>query len=173
MPLYVLVASVEEMENIAKITAPHNHQWIIDFKNPTGDDVKAGCYFSATDVVETENAGDSVNFVVRMPGARSQGSATVVVSKAVSAIEVTEEGQRTKNVPIAAFDCRGLEPIRCEIGTGFIVTSTSGTVFTEDVDLSEEWSDYDEKSNESVSITGLTTEFRILKETKKGKFSWD
>ena len=38
----------------------------------------------------------------------------------------------------AAFDCRGLEPISCELGSGFVVTSVGGTKF-EDVDVSDDW----------------------------------
>jgi len=173
MPIFVLCASVDEMENIESITIPFDHQWIVDFKAPAGDDVKNGCYFSSSDLVEVGNGGSNVSFAVKFPGQKSQGTVTVIQSKAVQSIQVTEEGERTRDVPIAAFDCRGLEPISCTIGTGFEVKSTSGTTFTEDVDLSEDWSDYDEKSGESVSITGLTTEFKVLKENKKGKFTWN
>jgi hypothetical protein len=43
---------------------------------------------------------------------------------------------------------------------GFVVEGTSGKVW-EDVDLSDkEWADYDDKSNESVSIMELQWEFR-------------
>ena len=67
-------------------------------------------------------------------------------------------------VPMVAFECRGLEPIDWRPESGFTVTGISGTKW-EDVDLSEkEWTEYDEKSQDSVSIMDLQWEFRVHKE---------
>lgn len=46
---------------------------------------------------------------------------------------------------------------------GFIVETTSGTVFR-DVDLSEDWVEYDEKLGESVGIYELEHKFSKHKE---------
>ena len=63
-------------------------------------------------------------------------------------------------VPFAAFDCRGLEPIAFHPRDGFEVTSTGGATFT-NVDLSEEWADYDEDNDHSISILGLEAKFEL------------
>lgn len=49
------------------------------------------------------------------------------------------------------------------IQDGFIVKASSGTVF-EDVDLSDDWSEYDEKAKELVSISDLKWKFTVRKE---------
>lgn len=70
---------------------------------------------------------------------------------------------RTQFVPMVAFECRGLEPVSYRPDV-FIVKSKSGATF--EADLSEgEWADFDEKLNESISIMGISSEFR----THKGK----
>ena len=62
---------------------------------------------------------------------------------------------------ILGLECRGIEIERWIPGDDFVVESTSGTIF-ENVDLTEnDWADYDEKYDESVSITDL--EFKIEK----------
>ncbi len=43
---------------------------------------------------------------------------------------------------------------------GFIVTTASGHRF-EDVDLSDDWADFDEKAGESVSIMALEWRFVV------------
>ena len=43
---------------------------------------------------------------------------------------------------------------------GFIVEAASGHRF-EDVDLSDDWADFDEKAGESVSIMGLEWRFTV------------
>lgn len=61
-------------------------------------------------------------------------------------------------VPILAMETRGIEPyaFHC-MGGEFIVTSTGGTVFSgDDVDLSQEFADYDETHDVSVSITDVS-----------------
>jgi hypothetical protein len=46
---------------------------------------------------------------------------------------------------------------------GFIVTASNGTVF-EDVDLSDDWSEYEEKAKEVISISDLKWRFSVRKE---------
>ncbi|KAK8815379.1 hypothetical protein WA158_003591 [Blastocystis sp. Blastoise] len=55
-----------------------------------------------------------------------------------------------KKTPIVQFDCRGIEPCEWQPANGFNVVSTGETVF-EDVDLSEEFADFDENLGEAVN----------------------
>ena len=78
------------------------------------------------------------------------------------------EGDRGEFVPLVGFECRGLEPVDWHPEDGFVVTASGSNAVWEDVDLSErEWYEYDEKSGESVSVTGLEWEFRVHKGGKK------
>ena len=63
-------------------------------------------------------------------------------------------------VSIAAFDCRGCEPIKWHPGSGFEVTSTGGMTF-EDCELVDDWCEYDDNNDLSVQIMDL--ESRIEK----------
>lgn len=58
------------------------------------------------------------------------------------------------------FDCRGIEPTAFSPRDGWIaVAEESGKVF-EDVDLTEkEWVDYDDKTNQSVGIYEIESQF--------------
>ena len=60
-------------------------------------------------------------------------------------------------VPVLAMECRGMEPYAFHpLGNEFRVTSVGGTVFEEDVDLSEgDWADYDEENDASVSVNAF------------------
>ena len=60
--------------------------------------------------------------------------------------------------PVLAMECRGLTPVRWHPSVDFNATSEGGTLFGE-VDLSDDWADYDEENDASVSIMGL--EFKI------------
>ena len=61
---------------------------------------------------------------------------------------------------VAAFECRGVEPIGWHPGDEFVVVCESGTEFA-GVDMGEgEWYEYDEKSGESVGVVNLSWEFR-------------
>ena len=56
---------------------------------------------------------------------------------------------------IAAFGCRGLEPIGWTPTGPYVVRTAGGVAYTvgaEGEDLAEDWCDYDEKSGESVSV---------------------
>lgn len=54
------------------------------------------------------------------------------------------------------FECRGIDIINYHPMDGFTVQSVGGVKF-EDADLSEEWADYDEKNDLSVSIMTVTS----------------
>ena len=63
-----------------------------------------------------------------------------------------------KFVPIAAFECRGVSPIAFEMRDGWECEGVeSGTPF--EPDLSDDWSDFDDKSQEAVSILSIETKF--------------
>ena len=62
-------------------------------------------------------------------------------------------------MPIAAFELRGLDIVEWHPkGHSFVAVSEGGTVF-EDVELHDDWCDYDEAADQSVQIE--VPEFRI------------
>ncbi|XP_058159547.1 CXXC motif containing zinc binding protein isoform X2 [Dasypus novemcinctus] len=69
-----------------------------------------------------------------------------------------EDSEKFKT--IVEFECRGLEPVDFQPQAGFAAEGVdSGTVFS-DINLEEkDWTDYDEKAQESVGIYEVTHQF--------------
>lgn len=165
MPVYLLCASVGEMENVAEITPSEFHRWLIDFKDPQGDDIKEKCWVSNAEEIECDNGRSTAHFVMSWPGSKKQATCSVISVKGVTQPLTAENFE---NIPLAAFDCRGCEPIKAEIGGGFVVKSSEGAVF-DDADLSDDWAEYDEEGDVSLNIMEFKTVFKVLVEAKKGK----
>ena len=61
-----------------------------------------------------------------------------------------------------SFDCRGLEPVDWECRGGLVAQTEKGKSF--EVALEDgEFYDYDDDSNETVSVTNLQHRFKKLK----------
>eukprot|EP00057_Strongylocentrotus_purpuratus_P033029 XP_789853.1 PREDICTED: UPF0587 protein C1orf123 homolog [Strongylocentrotus purpuratus] len=61
---------------------------------------------------------------------------------------------------VAAFDCRGMEPVEYSFRAGFQADAVDTSSKFSDIDLqSEEWADYDEKNQEAVGIYELESKF--------------
>lgn len=67
-------------------------------------------------------------------------------------------------VPVLALDCRGLEPYEFfPMGDEFVVTSTGGVKYDEDVDFSEgDWADYDAENDAPVSVSSFESKFERI-----------
>ena len=129
-----------------------------------------------SNVEETKGGRGDANFVLNWTSKR-QGSITVMP------MDMLPNGGRfvaadagDDMMPVALFECRNIEP------TAFYfppegwtaVAVDSGTVFGEGVDdeacdFTDDWCDYDESADASVSITELTSEIRAFQVKKKGK----
>eukprot|EP01126_Amoeba_proteus_P062493 TRINITY_DN8507_c0_g1_i2.p1 TRINITY_DN8507_c0_g1~~TRINITY_DN8507_c0_g1_i2.p1 ORF type:complete len:222 (-),score=50.34 TRINITY_DN8507_c0_g1_i2:193-768(-) len=59
---------------------------------------------------------------------------------------------------VVEFDCRGVTPVEYEPRAGWIVKCV-GTTFEEDVNLADDWADYDEEADNSVAVYGLVGKF--------------
>ena len=66
-------------------------------------------------------------------------------------------------VPLVGFECRGLEPYAWHPQDGYTVTSAGGSATFEDVDLSDDWADYDDEADQSVGVYGVEYKFEVHK----------
>ena len=107
---------------------------------------------------------------------KRQGSITVLAADALpngGRYIVSEAGDDM--MPVVLFECRNIEPTAFYFPPeGWTATSEEGTVFGEGVDdeaadFTDDWCDYDEAADASVSITELTSEVRTFQVKKKGK----
>uniref|UniRef100_A0A4X1WCB5 CXXC motif containing zinc binding protein n=2 Tax=Artiodactyla TaxID=91561 RepID=A0A4X1WCB5_PIG len=93
---------------------------------------------------------------VALKGGR--GSASMVQKCKLCSRENSIDNEKFKT--IVEFECRGLEPVDFQPQAGFAAEGVeSGTVFS-DINLQEkDWTDYDEKAQESVGIYEVTHQF--------------
>ncbi|KAK9842024.1 hypothetical protein WJX81_004623 [Elliptochloris bilobata] len=149
------------LENVVKISLPEGHTFCLDVKDSTGDDVREGVRVSSADDVELPGSRGSANFALKwVRDARHPAHLTLAPLKGVTRpYSAADDG---KWVGVVGMECRGLEPIRWQPEAGFCVETPSGTVF-EDVDLSEDWAEYDEKAGTSVGVYELESKFEAVK----------
>ena len=120
-----------------------------------------GCWVSNEEEQPLEGSRGTAHFVVRWEGSRKQSSLSVVPPKS----GVREVLESDEWADFAAFECRGMEPIRWQPSEGYVCEgSESGAEFT-DIDLSDAdgWTEWDEDGNCSVSITELQHRFVVRK----------
>ena len=129
-------------------------------KQSGGSEVREGVYVSSEETAELEGSRGEANLVMKFPGGTKQCSMSVVSPKGKTRA-LTEDD--SDFVPIVAFECRGMEPVKWTPTDGFCCASTGGMKYT-DVDLSDgEWFEYDDENDLSVSIQNVEHEFRVIR----------
>eukprot|EP00026_Physarum_polycephalum_P020886 Phypoly_transcript_23773.p1 GENE.Phypoly_transcript_23773~~Phypoly_transcript_23773.p1 ORF type:complete len:166 (+),score=24.25 Phypoly_transcript_23773:36-533(+) len=143
--------------------APDDMEWYMKIKCMHCDlEFEKHIYVSA---VEEHTVGRATcNFLVKCKSCGRE-STIDVVPQTQKPYNLEDSGSQ---VAMICFDCRGLDILEYQARDGFIATGESGTVW-EEVDLSEDWTEYDEKTKETVEITNITWELSSQAPTKKGK----
>mmetsp|Transcript_82419 Transcript_82419/g.267018 ORF Transcript_82419/g.267018 Transcript_82419/m.267018 type:complete len:171 (-) Transcript_82419:122-634(-) len=170
MPFYGLFMKAE-LENVEKITCPEDIVWTLDVRHSAGTDVREKITINAQEEFEIPNSKGTANFMVKFEGAKQFATMSILVptrKNEVKSLKGAELGvftpETAATVPLAIFDCRGLEPVKCHPVANFTVVSTGEAVF-EAADFSDPdgWSEYDEKADLSLTVSGIEFEFRIVK----------
>ena len=89
---------------------------------------------------------------MKWPGDREQSHIKIVPIKKNDGCYRAENSGNF--VQILAMECRGLTPVKWHPMCDFSATSSGGFKFDE-VDLSDDWAEYDEDNDISVSIMNL------------------
>ena len=169
MVLFLLYMKAE-MEGVASVAL--RGDLIINVKNPLSDfEIREKVVVNASEFIE-QNEGSReppYHFGLKWEGSKKASTLTILLKEeAKAALKKKskkkndsllpgdyEEGNSGDFAPILAVDCRGLEPTDLVDGE-FIVTATGGTVFTEDIDLSDgDWADYDAENDAPVSLSNI------------------
>jgi hypothetical protein len=168
MPTFVLQLSCE-LEGVASIASRgEDMQYTVNFQPSGGREVKEGVVVSMDEQVDPGNGSDACHAVLRW-GGKTTSSITLMQIEGVTR-DVTADDSGSP-VPLIAMECRGCEPIAWSVGDGWKVTLLGGQTF-EDVDLSEDWTEFDEGTNEPVMVTEISTSVavqQVPKEKKGGK----
>lgn len=160
MPSYSLLLKISECENIAFVEPQNDRRWGLKLACAGCSEVTENfIFFSAADDVELDGGGNAnANFSCKF------------CRKAIS-INVDERQYKRYDCSkpsaqtVAVFEVRGGEPTEALLEDAWTVTASgeSETTFNDGVNLDEDWCEYDAKSDQSVSILGVTHAFERCK----------
>jgi hypothetical protein len=175
MVLYILSIKAE-LDGVEKIELDPTANLCFDIRNPNSDyETREKIVVDPKEYVQDADDNNSsreppCHFKITWEGSKKKSVLTILNQDEVktalkkskqknssSSIRNVTAEDTNEYVPILAMETRGIEPyaFHC-MGGEFIVTSTGGTVFTgDDVDLSQDYADYDEEHDISVSITDV------------------
>ena len=148
-----------ELENVTNLRLPANYSFCFDLGHPQSDEVREKVVISPEEKVEVPGSKGEVNLSISWPESKRQGHITILDNyKGKDAPRpITEED--SDYVTLAAFECRGCEPVKWHQLGELVCESTEGKTFDE-VDLTEDdWCDYDDENDLSVGISDLAHEF--------------
>uniref|UniRef100_A0A7S0WYL8 DUF866 domain-containing protein n=1 Tax=Pyramimonas obovata TaxID=1411642 RepID=A0A7S0WYL8_9CHLO len=156
-----------DLENVTNLHAPAHHQWCLTVKQSDGSEERGPVFINEEEEHELTGSKGTAHFILKWEGSKKESYINVVRNmKGVTRPYCAEDSG--KEVPIVVFECRGIEPIGWNPEGGYNCESVEGARF-EDIDLSDDWCEYDEKAQASLEISNLTYSFKTIKEPKKGK----
>lgn len=149
-----------DLENVETLEAPPLHRWCLDVKESNGEEKREAVWVSDEELQEVAGGRGEAHFLLKWPGAKKASQLTVVrdIKKLTRAISSTDSGEY---VPFVGFDCRGLEPVAWHPEGGYRVTSAGETAVFEDVELNDDWADYDEDGSQSVGVYQVEYKFEV------------
>ena len=175
MVLFILCIKAE-LDGVETLSLLKNSNLCFSVRNPLSDyEVREKIVFNPSETLEQDESdrADPHHFAVKWEGSKKYSTLIVLDSEgAKSALKkIKKKGKKGGNdevdvprdvtsedngnyVPVLAMECRGLEPYAFHpLGNEWKVVSEGGTVFEEDVDLSEgDWGDYDEENDLAVGV---------------------
>ena len=175
MPTFAICVKAE-CENIASFGPAPGAVWKIDVKDPAGDDTREGVFIDPSNVEEVKGGRGDANFILNWT-AKRQGSITMLpVDTLPNGGRFIASDAGDEMMPVALLECRNIEPTAFYFPPeGWTATAVeTGTVFGEGVDdeamdCTDDWCDYDEAGDASVSLTSFASEVRRFQVKKKGK----
>jgi hypothetical protein len=166
MPTFVLIARAE-LEGCAKFWVPEGHVWHFDLKQAAGPETREGVEVDPDEEEEVPNAkGATANLLLKFPGDKHASYMKFVPMPALTRAQTAGD---TEMVPIAVFECRGMEPIHWTPTGPYCVESEAGVVYDEvGFKDDEDWCDYDEKSGASLMVSkAIAHEFVTMAEAER------
>jgi len=144
--------------------APDDMEWYLKIKCIHCDnEFEKHIYVSAAEEVTAGRA--TCNFMVKCKSCTRECTVDIVPGSQ-KPYNLDDSGTQ---VAMICFDCRGLDILEFQPRDGFVATSEETKTVWEDVDLSEDWTEYDEKAKETVEITNFTSELAAKAPARKGK----
>ena len=157
MPTYVLHIKAT-LEGLAKLEAKPDCTWILTVQSTDQSDTREGVYVSRSEEIPLDGSRGTANFVVKFKGAKQQSTCSVVDVKKLTTGSITA-AQSGEFVPVVAFECRGLVPLKWHPSSDFTATTEGGHTFA-DIDLQDgDWGEYCEEEDIALAVTDLEHKF--------------
>lgn len=150
MPKYLLEWKLET-KNVTKIKPQsEDFQWCFDFSCSKCHEVSGSVSFRGIDEVEISNSRGTANLVMKCKFCKSEGTVEIIQKSLQPFIEDQPGFQA-----LVALECRGFEPSKWFPVDKFTAEGTETLTRFEDIDLNDDFCDYDEKNQESIEIMNL------------------
>ena len=163
-PIFLLRIKAE-LEGVAKFTVPTDHVFQLDVKESAGSEERKDVQVDPDEEQEVPNSKNATAQLIMKFGGKQHCTLKVVTTELKGDIIRAQTSEDTGMVPVAAFECRGMEPTKWTPTAGYIAESEAGVVY-DDVNFKdgEDWCEYDEKSEESMTVgLEIQSEFRLHK----------
>ncbi|KAK3283790.1 hypothetical protein CYMTET_8531 [Cymbomonas tetramitiformis] len=154
-----------QMENVTNLHAPPGYQWCLTVKQSDGSEEKGPVFVNEEEDIDLNGSKGTAHFVMKFEGSNKESYLNVVRDLKNVTKPYNEEDVGSW-VTICVFECRGLEPITWHPQAGFNAQSTGGKRFEGEVDLTEDWCEYDDNKDLSLEITELEHCFETVKVKK-------
>lgn len=143
-----------ELENIRQIDVDADMEWILELKClQCRENHRGEVGVNAQDEHELPTGRGTANLVMKC---KNCSSAISLSFKGPFKSYVNIEDESPRPQTLATVECRGAEVFGWASRTGFTCTGLTGFKF-EDLDLSDDFADYDESTNVPVGITEIKT----------------
>lgn len=177
MPRFGLTIKAE-VENLALITLaqPQDYQFSIRFKcTNCQEDHEKDVVFSASDEYPHASGKGESNIVMKCTFCSSEGSANVLVDTLVpysplglgendDPVKKTSSKKGPKKATSAdgehvfvEIEARNMAPISWQAFDGWTAKGLESKTTFDNINLEDEWADYDDKADEAVVITDIVT----------------
>merc|ERR1712142_623914 len=132
-----------------------NCMWMLDVKDSAGTEERKGVIVSDKEEIEIEATRERAHFICSFGEPRKATLNVIQIKGLTRAITSDDSGEW---VPIVAFECRGMDVTGWYPGDGFRCVSEGGVDMGE-VNLSEDYCDYDEDND--IMVQAINLEWRI------------
>ena len=159
MPLFLMQIRLSEIENVQSLVLKENNTFVFDISNGSGE-VKQSQEVSTLDEIEIEGSRGKANYCMRWTKGAPQAYIKIETIKKCNGSYLSSS--LGEWVTVVGFEARGLEMDTVRPSNYFDVISSEGKRFClAEADNEEDWADYDEDRDQSVSYMGLS--YRLIK----------
>ncbi|KAF4654210.1 hypothetical protein FOL47_010099 [Perkinsus chesapeaki] len=143
------------LDGLSELTAPTDHYWCFDVAGTNTDEIRERVTVNCMDKEEVSGSRGTANLVINFKGLKKEATIVQTNVKKMKINQTYTADDSDKWVPLIAFECRGCEITKWHPHTGYRAISTGGGTVFENVDLSDDWCDYDADNDASVGVYDL------------------